>query len=336
MGLKELPVYTLLLAFILIYNYLIIQIYKSTNQIKALDDIGINPSLPVIYIITPTVNNLAQRAHLTRMAYTLALVPNVMWIVVEDADEPSPKVLRVLTNSWHPYVHLWIHKEYKNKHHKGCAQRNLGLAWLRNLFGVGQLSTLSTNSYLKSETMNDFQASRPSYAQLASKFENKYHKSINPFNFKNSKFLTNTASWRDNWSNKNGIVYFADDDNTYDIEIFYQMRQIKKVGVWPVAFSGGLNVERPLVIKGKVTGWLVAYVKQRPMATDMAGFAINLALVLQNADVYFHESYKNNWLESNFLSKFVDLQDLEPLANNCTQLFFKGIGMAHENTSPKS
>jgi galactosylgalactosylxylosylprotein 3-beta-glucuronosyltransferase 3 len=38
--------------------------------------------------------------------------------------------------------------------------------------------------------------------------------------------------------NLNGVVYFADDDNTYDIRLFEEMRYTKKVSVWPVAFVG--------------------------------------------------------------------------------------------------
>lgn len=54
------------------------------------------------------------------------------------------------------------------------------------------------------------------------------------------------------------------------------MRTTKKVGVWPVAFAGQLAVERPNVENGKVVGWLVKWRPERPYATDMAGFAVNL------------------------------------------------------------
>ncbi len=50
----------------------------------------------------------------------------------------------------------------------------------------------------------------------------------------------------------NGVVYFADDDNTYDIRLFEEMRYTKKVSVWPVAFVGELLYERPICSNGKV------------------------------------------------------------------------------------
>ena len=44
-----------------------------------------------------------------------------------------------------------------------------------------------------------------------------------------------------------GVVYFADDDNTYSTELFEEMRTTRKVSVWPVGLVGGLMVERPKV-----------------------------------------------------------------------------------------
>ena len=50
----------------------------------------------------------------------------------------------------------------------------------------------------------------------------------------------------------NAVVYFADDDNTYDLDVFEEMRTARKVAVWPVAFVGGQTYERPIVENGMV------------------------------------------------------------------------------------
>jgi hypothetical protein len=44
-----------------------------------------------------------------------------------------------------------------------------------------------------------------------------------------------------------GIIYFGDDDNTYDWRLFNEMRTIQQVGVWPVGIVGGQLVETPLI-----------------------------------------------------------------------------------------
>jgi galactosylgalactosylxylosylprotein 3-beta-glucuronosyltransferase 3 len=61
------------------------------------------------------------------------------------------------------------------------------------------------------------------------------------------------------------------------------MRYTKKVSVWPVGLVGGLMVERPVPdINGKITSFNAGYKPDRPFPIDMAGFAINLQLLLSN------------------------------------------------------
>lgn len=123
-----------------------------------------------------------------------------------------------------------------------------------------------------------------------------------------------------------GVVYFADDDNTYSTELFDEMRATKTVSVWPVGLVGGVMVERPIVTRAthssppRVTGWLAGWKPNRPFATDMAGFAVNLALLMRRSEAEFSLTSPIGLMESNLLKKLVTLDQLEPKAQLCTKV----------------
>ncbi|KAL5021769.1 hypothetical protein ScPMuIL_000924 [Solemya velum] len=118
-----------------------------------------------------------------------------------------------------------------------------------------------------------------------------------------------------------GVVYFMDDDNTYDIRIFQEMRYTKRVSVWPVGLVGGAIYESPIVKNGKVTGWFTGWGPHREFAIDMAGFAVNLDLVHSHPNARFSYSTKPGNLEGAILKAMgADISHLEPKANNCTQV----------------
>lgn len=108
------------------------------------------------------------------------------------------------------------------------------------------------------------------------------------------------------------------------------MRSTKKVSVWPVAFVGGLRYESPKVnIVGKVYGWKTVFDPHRPFAIDMAGFAVNLHLILSKPQAYFKlRGVKGGYQESSLLKELVTLSDLEPKAANCTKVRRTG-GFVH-------
>lgn len=101
-----------------------------------------------------------------------------------------------------------------------------------------------------------------------------------------------------------------------------QMRSTRKVSVWPVAFVGGLRYESPRVnAAGKVYGWKTVFDPHRPFAIDMAGFAVNLRLILHRPQAYFKlRGVKGGYQESSLLRELVTLSDLEPKAANCTKV----------------
>lgn len=87
---------------------------------------------------------------------------------------------------------------------------------------------------------------------------------------------------------KSGAVYFGDDDNTYDLRLFQEIRNIKQAGVWPVGIVGGLIAETPILAEnGTVSGFNAVWKPERPFPIDMAAFAINVTLIVNNPNAGF-------------------------------------------------
>eukprot|EP00118_Oscarella_pearsei_P004367 m.18576 g.18576 ORF g.18576 m.18576 type:complete len:326 (+) comp27682_c0_seq1:46-1023(+) len=123
-----------------------------------------------------------------------------------------------------------------------------------------------------------------------------------------------------NKANTKGVVYFADDDNTYDVQIFDQMRFTRRVSVWPVGLTGGLRFEGPVCSHGKIVGWHTSWHPERPFPLDMAGFAVNLAELVNNSKARIDPNASRGYLESSLLSSILKKEDAEPLANDCTKV----------------
>ena len=75
---------------------------------NAEDDYLIENSLPIIYAITPTYTRELQKAELTRISNTLKLVPNLHWIIIEDSEDKTDLVIKLLIKSGLKYTHLNI------------------------------------------------------------------------------------------------------------------------------------------------------------------------------------------------------------------------------------
>ncbi|CAD5232388.1 unnamed protein product [Bursaphelenchus xylophilus] len=86
------------------------------------------------------------------------------------------------------------------------------------------------------------------------------------------------------------VVYFGDDDNSYDLRLFERyIRKVDYMGVWAVGLPGNALVEHPLVKNGKVVGWHSAFRPDRNFGTDMAGFALNIDVIVKsNASFNLH------------------------------------------------
>ncbi|CAH8462469.1 unnamed protein product [Schistosoma bovis] len=121
-----------------------------------------------------------------------------------------------------------------------------------------------------------------------------------------------------------GVLYIADDDNSYNLRIFEEMRGTNKVSTWPVGFAGELPWEGCVTSKNRthiISMWSV-YKPERPFPIDMAGFAVNIDLILQHKNAGFDYKRLRGMQESQFL---LDLglknwRELEPLADGCRKI----------------
>lgn len=81
-----------------------------------------------------------------------------------------------------------------------------------------------------------------------------------------------------------------------------------------IGLVGGAHVEAPKVdANGTIIGWNVIYARNRKYAVDMAGFAINLDLIVHTRAI-FGAFCKKRWApETCFLEQFkLKLHELEP------------------------
>lgn len=117
-----------------------------------------------------------------------------------------------------------------------------------------------------------------------------------------------------------GVLYFADDDNTYNLEIFEQMRHIQKVGMWPVGLISKYGVSSPIVANGTISGFYDGWIGGRKYPIDMAGFAVSVKFLLSRpkAEMPFKAGYE----EDGFLRSLdpLDMKEIDLLASNCTEI----------------
>ncbi|VDN12223.1 unnamed protein product [Dibothriocephalus latus] len=140
------------------------------------------------------------------------------------------------------------------------------------------------------------------------------------------------------WPGQKGVVYFADDDNTYDPRVFeevsvqstctipnaFKMRKTKRGSTWPVGLVGGRVREGCVTDERdptKIISFDATFRPKRKFPLDMAGFAVNLELIhryRQAAFDYVHKNEQEGWLLSQL--GFNNAYELEPKANGCSEV----------------
>ncbi|XP_002120380.3 galactosylgalactosylxylosylprotein 3-beta-glucuronosyltransferase 1-like [Ciona intestinalis] len=174
---------------------------------------------------------------------------------------------------------------------------------------------LIEDSYEKTETVTKLlQQSGLNYTHLNAKN-----------NLPPTKFIKdyNTRRMGLNWIRENvpptkdAIVYFIDDDNTYSLKLFDEIRATKRAAVWQVGLVAGLLSEGPARCEnGKVLEWKAYWWPDRHIPIDMAGFAVHVKLLFERPEAEFGDLPD---MESDFLSSLCVTRDnIE--ANNCNDI----------------
>ncbi|XP_022255619.1 galactosylgalactosylxylosylprotein 3-beta-glucuronosyltransferase 2-like, partial [Limulus polyphemus] len=104
-----------------------------------------------------------------------------------------------------------------------------------------------------------------------------------------------------------------------------KIRWTKKVSVWPVGFASRMYaIGSPIVQNGNVVGFHDGFRgnedQARKFAIDMAGFAVSIPFLFRRPHATM--GCKQGFLEDQFLlSLEVSIDELEPKAENCVQVF---------------
>uniref|UniRef100_A0AC34FHL6 Galactosylgalactosylxylosylprotein 3-beta-glucuronosyltransferase n=1 Tax=Panagrolaimus sp. ES5 TaxID=591445 RepID=A0AC34FHL6_9BILA len=126
------------------------------------------------------------------------------------------------------------------------------------------------------------------------------------------------------------VVYFADDDNAYDIRLFNSfIRNVKNVGVWPVGLVGGAAVEGPIVKEGRVVRWHAQFKPNRTFAIDMAGFGVSLKLIHSTRASFGCQCINESPEDCFLLQLGISRSDVEPFGYN---IHHKDVLVWHVNT----
>ncbi|CAL0327298.1 unnamed protein product [Lupinus luteus] len=132
-----------------------------------------------------------------------------------------------------------------------------------------------------------------------------------------------------------GIVYFADDDNIYSLELFQEMREIRRFGTWTVARLSGdksaIVLQGPICNGNRVTGWHINEPNEisKRFYAEMSGFAFNSTILWDPKrwhrptlePIKQLESVKEVFWISTLIQQVVeDESQMEGLMNNCTKI----------------
>ncbi|KAK7311786.1 hypothetical protein RJT34_10143 [Clitoria ternatea] len=132
-----------------------------------------------------------------------------------------------------------------------------------------------------------------------------------------------------------GIVYFADDDNIYSVELFQHMREIRRFGTWTVARLSGdrssVVLKGPICNGCRVIGWHIdeSNGECKRFHAEMPGFAFNSTILWDPKrwhrptlePIRQLDSVKESLWVSTLIEQVVeDESQMEGLMNNCSRV----------------
>lgn len=127
-----------------------------------------------------------------------------------------------------------------------------------------------------------------------------------------------------------GIVYFADDNNMYSVDLFEHIREIRRFGTWPVAMltenKKEAIIEGPVCSGSEVNGWHTNDKRARLQRfhAHMSGFAFNSTILWDPKrwhrptldHIRQHDKGKEGFQGSTFIEQVVeDETQMEGLGN---------------------
>ena len=93
------------------------------------------------------------------------------------------------------------------------------------------------------------------------------------------------------------------------------------MSIWPVGLAGGLKWEGPICKNGNVVGFHAVWDLKRLFPIDMAGFAVNLQLLLDHPSAQLNVTAARGHLESSLLKWLITHKELEPVPKiNCSKV----------------
>ncbi|XP_022772999.1 LOW QUALITY PROTEIN: probable beta-1,4-xylosyltransferase IRX9H [Durio zibethinus] len=132
-----------------------------------------------------------------------------------------------------------------------------------------------------------------------------------------------------------GIVFFADDDNVYTLELFERLRTISCFGAWPVAMLAQSKnkaiLEGPVCNASQVIGWHTNEKSKRlrRFHVDMSGFAFNSTILWDQRrwgcpfsnPIRQLDNVKEGFQETTFIEQVVeDESQMEGIPPGCSRI----------------